>query len=494
MITLVDTSCEDSPWAWRLIVRSRFLLLLVSCLGCRVDPVCPAGSSLTFAAIESDIAHVAAARPSPELRACQADAAPPRAPVDLPSLWGLALANNPALREAAADVEAGRGRLVQATKYPNPRLIYEQEALGTPGAPAGTVRVQVSQQIRTAGKRPLDIGVADRALDANRVAILGRKFAVLTRVRRVYYNYTGLEAAVRVNEAVVASLEKAVDITRKQVEEAKTRPRTDVLRLEALLENARIALITSKNNRDAAWQQLVAEVGLREPPLPAVPLPGLPETVSPLEFGAVSGRVLAVHTDLKQAILDSERAQLQVERAKAESIPDVIVAGGYSRSFVENSQGAIISVQTPIPLWDRKQGLIDEAKAGFARTVAFQHSTAARLTRETATALAQYNALRQQAERLTKEVIPRLRESLDLLLQAYQAGAAQVTFADLFQAQQDLNTARLTLAETRRNLWLAIADLEGLMQIDIDEKLEAALCAADRSPFCAAPRPMTVRP
>src|SRR5262249_41776957 len=159
--------------------------------------------------------------------------------------------------------------------------------------PAGTVRAQVSQQVLTAGKRPLDIGVAGKALDASRVALLGRKFAVLTRVRRAYYNYAGLDAAVHVNEEVVASLEKAVEITRKHVEQAKTRPRTDVLRLEALLENARITLVTSQSNRNAAWRLLAAEVGLPNLPMPGTAPPGLPETVPPLKVEAVEGRVLA---------------------------------------------------------------------------------------------------------------------------------------------------------------------------------------------------------
>ena len=76
-------------------------------------------------------------------------------------------------------------------------------------------------------------------------------------------------------------------------------------------------------------------------------------------------------------------------------------------------------------------------------------------------------------DRIGKEVLPRFRESLDLLLKGYQAGAAQVTFADVFQAEQDLNATRLTLGDARRNLWLAHADLQGLMQIDIGEEVIA---------------------
>ena len=47
-------------------------------------------------------------------------AAPACGGIDLPSLWALALANNPELREAAADVEEARGQRVQAGKCPTP--------------------------------------------------------------------------------------------------------------------------------------------------------------------------------------------------------------------------------------------------------------------------------------------------------------------------------------------------------------------------------------
>jgi cobalt-zinc-cadmium efflux system outer membrane protein len=460
----------DSVLIGSLTVRRLCVLLPLFCVGCRTCLVHPVDPTHALAAIEANVEAVGGTRSAPEVQLCGAVTPPATPPVDLPSFWRVALANNPSLREAAANTEAARGRLIQATKYPNPKFSYDQDSIGTPQAPAGAFRLEVGQTILIAGKRPLDVAVADRALDVNQLALLGRKFTVLTRVRRAYYEYIGLEGSVLVSEDVVALLQRAVEITRKQVEEAKTRPRTDVLRLEALLVNARTTLTTNQCNRDAAWRQLATEVGLPDLAMPSIRPPDLPETIPPLNVVGVTKRVLAVNTELKQAIADSERTRLQMERARAEAVPDVTVAGGYSRSFVENSKGAVISVQTPIPIWDRKQGLIYEAKATYARTVAFQQSTINRLTEETAAAFARYNALRQQVEQLRNEALPRLRDSLDLLLRGYQAGAAQVTFADVFQAQQDLNAARLTLAEARRNLWLAIADLQGLGQIDLDEE------------------------
>jgi hypothetical protein len=75
--------------------------------------------------------------------------------------------------------------------------------------------------------------------------------------------------------------------------------------------------------------------------------------------------------------------------------------------------------------------------------------------------------------------MPRLRKSLSLLIKAYQAGSAQVTFSDVLMTEQSLNTTGLTLGEAQRSLWLAIADLEGLMQLDVGEGWD---CLSARHP------------
>jgi cobalt-zinc-cadmium efflux system outer membrane protein len=408
----------------------------------------------------------------------------PLATVDLPTLWNLALANNPSLRETAAQLEATRGRLVQAGKYPNPHFIYEEDELGEVKGPAGTVRVSVSQEIVTAGKRRLDVAVAERGVNIAFIALLNRKFEVLARVRRAYYDYTGLVLASRAEKEVVAALEQAVQITRRLVEEAKTRPATDLIRIQALLEEARIGLERNRVQVEGAWQQLAAEVGTAQLPLPSEPVP--PKTELENEAGlpqwdreAVLQRVLAANTGLKLVAAEADRARLELERAKAEAVPNVKLGGGYTRNFPELQAGALITVQTAIPVWDRKEGLAREAEARWTQAVAAQRSASARLSGETAAAYARYRSGLVQVERLSKEVLPRLRKNLELLQKGYQAGANLVTFSDILLAEEAVNRAYLDLAEARRNLWLAVADLQGLMQLDLGEELSPVGASID---------------
>jgi cobalt-zinc-cadmium efflux system outer membrane protein len=436
------------------------VLLAAGCRACEVD---------VPRAVEEHIAGVAPARAAPDVCPCAAEVqapAPPE-PADLPALWRLALAGNPALREAAADLEAARGRREQAGRCPNPRLRYEQDTIGAAVAPEGNFRVELSQELVTAGKNGLDRQVAGREVDQAGVALLGRKLGVLARVRRAYYDCASWAATEEASEEVVATLEEGLAGTRERVKAGQ--PRTDLLRAEALLEEARISLARTRAARQAAWRQLAAEVGVPDLTPPArLPDPG---PVPTWQAAEVRDRVLRANTALREAALEVERARLAWRRARTEAVPNVTVGAGYVDDRIENAQGALVTLETALPVWDRKQGLAHEAQARWVRARAALRGTELRLDRETAAAFAAYAAGREQVERLTREVLPRLHESRDLLRRGYQAGAANITFTDVLQAEQALAGARLTLAEARRGLWLAVADLQGLMQLDLGEAL-----------------------
>jgi cobalt-zinc-cadmium efflux system outer membrane protein len=454
----------------------RLLPLLAFTAGCQSLP-----AEILRGVSETTTAAPAAPRLDMLPCATAAIASPSIPPLDLPALWSLALANNPTLREAAATVEEARGRQIQAGKYPNPRLLYDQSTIGSRLAQQGNMTLQANQEIVTAGKRRLDHAVAERETAAASAGLVGRTFETLTRVRRAYYEYLGLNYTLQMNRAAVETLDRGLEITRDQVERARSRPQTDLLRIEALLAEARINEARTRDELEGARRQLAAEVGV--PTLPVCAVAG-DLSVPPLwEHDPVLSRVLETNSAVRQANLEVERARLAVERARAEVVPNVTVGGGYSLDNLERTAGGLISVETSLPLWDRKQGQIHAARARLAATDAAAQGTITRLTRETAEAFVRYRAARRQVERLTSEVLPRLEQSLELLQKAYQAGSAQVTFTDVLSTEQSLNSTRSTLAEARRALWTAVADLQGLMQL----ALEDASPLAETCPIIPAP-------
>jgi cobalt-zinc-cadmium efflux system outer membrane protein len=351
--------------------------------------------------------------------------------------------------------------------------------VGTTQDPVGDLTLEFTQEIITAGKRRLDLAIARRTTDVAAVALQGRQFEVLTRVRRAYADWVSWAYTLRVSTDVVAALEEGVRVTRRQVEEAKTRPRTDLIRLAAILEEARLTQDRARVSLETAWHQLAAEVGVPDLPRPEVP-PGL-EDSPPWDANEVLRRVLAVHTNLRLASLEAERARLEVERAHAEAVPNVTVGGGYSANYPERQHGGILALEAPLPFWDRKQGRVQEAQARLARAQAAEQTAALRLTQETAEALGRYRSARQRVERLTRDILPPLADSLEAVRRGYQTAAVGISFADVLLAEQTLGEARLRLAEAWRDLGQARADLEGLMQLGIGEPAGPDRCV-DFSP------------
>jgi cobalt-zinc-cadmium efflux system outer membrane protein len=435
------------------------VLLVVA--GCRVPEIAAP------ARIEPPVAAALPARAKLGFEAC---AAPPAGnadgPLDLVALWRLAADNNPSLREAAAEVDAARGQQIQSSKYPNPHFHYDQDTIGSRVAPPGNMTLLMTQEIVTGGKRRLDMAMAGRDTDAAVLALLSRRYEVMTRLRRAYYAYLGALYAHQLNGAAVASLEKGVATTRDLVKISQRR--SDLLRLEALLEETKINQARSAYNVEAAWKQVTAEVGLAELPMPhATRDYGL---VPAWDGGDVWQRVKAANSGLQRASTEADRARLAVERARAEAIPNFTVGGGYINAPIETTAGAIVSFETPIPVWDCKQGHIREVQARWAKAQAAVRTLETTLSATTAELFARYQGAQRQVEKLDREVLPRLQESLDLMLKTYEVGGAGVSFTDVLMTEQSLITMRLTLAEARQTLWQAIADLQGLMQVDIGEE------------------------
>ena len=446
--------------------RTLYILLpLAAVVGCRSYP-----SSCAVRNAEAQVLAIAAVTASERQLPVPEETSLPNEPLSLDALWALAIQRNPLLREAASDVEAAHGRWIQAGKYPNPSIAYDESKLGDPRNAAGKLTLALQQEFLTAQKRPLDMRIAARGTDVACLALLARKFDVLARIRRAYYDYLALAYVAQVNDEVAASLEQDTEVIRKQVEEVKSRPYTDLIRLRALLEDARIGQIRSQVNLSAAWRQLAAEVGV--PDLAAPCASGeLPDHAPSWESPAVVQRVLAASTELRQLSAQVGVARLQVSRAQAQAVPNVTVGAGYTRDFTDQFPGgAVLNVEMPLPLWDRREGQIYEAQARLSQAQAAVRTASMRLERDTADAWSRYRGALRQEQQLTEEVLPRLKQSLDEVRKGYLAGAAQLAFADVILAEQSYNAARLRLADTRRELWRAVADLEGLMQLDVGEE------------------------
>ena len=101
---------------------------------------------------------------SEEVRELPAPSAQVQAVLTLRDLEEMAIQRNPTLAQAAAQVEAARGRALQSGLYPNPTVGYVADRIGAAGTAGELQGAFIDQLIVTAGKLRLSRAKSCQAL------------------------------------------------------------------------------------------------------------------------------------------------------------------------------------------------------------------------------------------------------------------------------------------------------------------------------------------
>ncbi|MBW3598615.1 MAG: TolC family protein [Planctomycetes bacterium] len=370
----------------------------------------------------------------------------------------LALASNPTLRQAAADVAEARGRWVQSGLYPNPQVGYAGNEINADGQ-AGQQGGFVSQTFVTGGKLDWSRAAAARAVDRAVWEMEAQQLRVLTEVRIRFYEALGAQQTVMLAEELRRIAEQGVSIA-QQLERALEAPRTDVLQSEVELANVRLLLETARQREFAARQQLAAVVGVVE--LPCAPLSGLlEEELLLLEWCTFYERLLAGNPLLQIAQARVAQARARLQREQVEPIPNVNVQVGSQYDFSSDDTLYSAQVQLPLPLYDRNQGAISAAAAELRQAMDEVERIERVLQRRLAEVWRRYAAARAQVEIYQATILPRVQETLDLTTEAYEG--AQLDFLRVLTARRSYFETRLKYLEAVIELRTAAAELDGLL-------------------------------
>ena len=186
-------------------------------------------------------------------------------PYTLADFQRLAAANNPALRQAASDVEAARGLMIQAGLYPNPTIGYETNPDNN-NTGSGVQGAFIDQVIKTGGKLTIAVAGARMAMIAAELALKQARYSLATTIRGDFYTLLVAKETVRVNRGLAHFTD---EIFRLQADllgggfAASHEP--TALRSQAFI--VRLGYKQSIANYIYAWKQLVADMGLRQLPL-----------------------------------------------------------------------------------------------------------------------------------------------------------------------------------------------------------------------------------
>lgn len=391
-------------------------------------------------------------------------------PLTLADLETMALDRNPTLRQAADELEAARGRALQAGLLPNPTIGYSGDELALRGGEGrGKSGFFIEQTIPLGGKLSLARDVFAKEVQEAEANVQAQRLRVVNSVRSLYYEALIADRRVQVRGRLARLSDEAAGVSRELLNTGAA-DRPDVLEAEIEAREANLALVMARNEEYHTWLGLAVMVG--DPGLTPRPLAGAESlAVAELDRDAAVERLLEDSPQIHAAQARIEQAEAVVRRAGRETFPDLFLRGGshYDRErSVETGRPVgwegFVEAGISIPLFNRNQGGRKAAAARLSRARAEMTRTRLALRGQFSGVFEVYLTSLRAADEYRTQIIPRAEQAYRLYLDRFREMAAaypQVLIAQrtLFQTTERYLRA---LEEAHR----AALQIQGFLLVD----------------------------
>lgn len=359
----------------------------------------------------------------------------------------LARERSPDVVESARRVDVSRGQLTGAQVWlrQNPWVEVGGGRRFRANERFTDAEVSLSIPLEIYGVRGLEMDAAESAVarDVSRVDV-SRQSAVYEALL-AYYRTLRAEKEV---EWAKQQLEIATALLRasERRRDAGDIPESDVAMMRVVVARARRVSVTADSLRQAAVGALRLELGL--------------EAAREVVLGGVLTDVSTGYTDSLFRTAPSERpdvvaAERAVSAARADIAADEraawpvpVLRSTYQRE--ESADVFFLSVGLPLPLFQRNQGAIAQARGELGVADAQRDGLRRRVDAERRAARARYQGARDGLSVMELEALPGLEAGLRLVQRSFEAGHADITNVLVVQRE---------LADTRREYLDSLLEL-----------------------------------
>ncbi|MGH7996537.1 MAG: TolC family protein [Opitutaceae bacterium] len=406
---------------------------------------------------------------------------------DSPGTWNLraltwvAFYYQPDLEEARMRWKVAHAGQITAGARPNPSITlqpaYDNQI---PGATPWVWTPSLDIPIETAGKRGYRLAEARASAEAANWSLVEAVWRARANVRDAMLN---LESADR-GQALLGRQEQTqariVRLLQGQLKAGNVSSYV-VTQAEVAFETAQIALQGAQRQAADSRTQLAAALGLPRRALKGIPIafPALERIPEGLIGTEARHQALHDRPDVRGALARyaAKQAALQLEIAK--QYPDIHLGPGYSWNSGSVSDNMWqLGVTLTLPILNRNQGPIAEARAARAQAAAQFLATQATAINEVDGALAGYDSARQEAA-TAAALRKHLRRSFDSVLAMQRAGEADALAVANAEIQYD--TSALAELKALVRVRRALNALEDATESPIVLS-ESAVARAERTP------------
>lgn len=394
-------------------------------------------------------------------------AAQPIGVLGLRQALALALLYNPELASFAWEVRAGEARALQAGLLPNPELELEIENVAGSrerrGFDGAELTLSISQLVELGGKRLQRTRVAALERDLADWDYETKRLEVLTQVTQAFVEVLGTQERVAVQEELVRLAEQVLRTVAERVRAGKVSP-VEETRASVALANGRIPRENARRELEAARQRLVATWGSTTPGFERAE--GTLYTVAVLPPLELLMQRVAQNPDLARWNTEMDRRQATLALEETRRLPDLTVGGGFRHLRETDANALVMRLSVPVPLFNRNQGGILEARYQLAKGAEARRAAAVLAQTSLGARYAGLAAALAETTVLHDEVLPGAQRTFDAANEGYRQG--KFSLLEVLDAQRTLFEARRQYIEVLTSYHKAVAEVERLLGEGLD--------------------------
>jgi cobalt-zinc-cadmium efflux system outer membrane protein len=290
----------------------------------------------------------------------------------------------------------------------------------------------VSQEFVMGGKLRLSRAKWCRRVQIAQTNLDAQKHRVLNDVRTQYYRALAAQELVEAHREMLANGEDNLQTYREMLNVGQTN-QSGLLRAQVDLQRDRLNLKQAEFELAHAWRVLVSFVGV--PDHPQAALNGLLEPrEAPLDWDSSLAQLLSSSPELEAAWQKIEHDKITIKREQAEPIPNIIAGITSIRSPVADTTQTTFTLGIPLPIFDRNQGTVRQARADLMQAHAEVRRLGLELRNRLATQYRDYQTAWENVQDYETTMLPKAKQSYDLLHESYKERRA--AWPDVLMAQR----------------------------------------------------------
>jgi cobalt-zinc-cadmium efflux system outer membrane protein len=379
----------------------------------------------------------------------------------LAEAMAMARRNSPRLQEAAAGTQHAMAAARVARAYSNPSLeVYEGQQyarpIAIPGLPGLLQHYAAYQPIEIPAERRARQRAANSVIDSSRAARETVGLSVIGDAKHAFYSVLRHQEEVdhaRENLQLVEDLRRRVEVQFNVGEVG----RLELTRAEAELGRAHFA-VTSAQLELANAIALLRVTIAGDADVELDPQGEFEGRISLPPIKQLREQVLGTHPLLAQSRADIATSLATLDRERALRIPQPVAFAEFENQ--PDLRFWRTGVTVPIPLWDRRQGQIGEAKANTSQAASVLYQRTLELLSALERAYEQYQLADQQATSLESGSLRAAESAVEAAKAAYRFGERGIM--EVLDAQRVLQSVRDDLVDAQFARQSALVDLEEL--------------------------------